>query len=68
MAIRSRCPATKLPAVGARVMDLQDPSAKMSKSAAGSGHAVALPFRSARADLEDDYGVRYDGFESGGGV
>jgi tryptophanyl-tRNA synthetase len=35
-------PATKLPAVGARVMGLDDPTAKMSKSAAGSGHAVAL--------------------------
>jgi tryptophanyl-tRNA synthetase len=35
-------PETKLPAVGARVMGLDDPTAKMSKSAAGSGHAVAL--------------------------
>jgi tryptophanyl-tRNA synthetase len=35
-------PATRLPAVGARVMGLDDPTAKMSKSAAGSGHAVAL--------------------------
>jgi tryptophanyl-tRNA synthetase len=35
-------PATKLPAVGARIMGLDDPTAKMSKSAAGSGHAVAL--------------------------
>jgi tryptophanyl-tRNA synthetase len=35
-------PATKLPAVGARVMGLDDPTAKMSKSAPGSGHAVAL--------------------------
>jgi len=35
-------PATKLPAVGARVMGFDDPTAKMSKSAAGSGHAVAL--------------------------
>src|SRR5579863_9462539 len=35
-------PATHLPAVGARVMGLDDPTAKMSKSAAGSGHAVAL--------------------------
>ena len=35
-------PATKLPAVGARVMGLDDPTTKMSKSAAGSGHAVAL--------------------------
>jgi tryptophanyl-tRNA synthetase len=35
-------PATKLPAVGARIMGLDDPTAKMSKSAAGTGHAVAL--------------------------
>jgi len=31
-----------LPAVGARVMGLDDPTAKMSKSAKGAGHAVAL--------------------------
>jgi tryptophanyl-tRNA synthetase len=35
-------PETRLPAVGARVMGLDDPTAKMSKSAAGSGHAVAM--------------------------
>jgi tryptophanyl-tRNA synthetase len=35
-------PATKLPAVGARIMGFDDPTAKMSKSAQGSGHAVAL--------------------------
>ena len=35
-------PATRLPAVGARIMGLDDPTAKMSKSAPGSGHAVAL--------------------------
>jgi tryptophanyl-tRNA synthetase len=35
-------PATSLPLVGARVMGLDDPEKKMSKSAAGSGHAVAL--------------------------
>jgi tryptophanyl-tRNA synthetase len=35
-------PATHLPVVGARVMGLDDPTQKMSKSAAGSGHAVAL--------------------------
>ena len=35
-------PATHLPAAGARVMGLDDPEKKMSKSAAGSGHAVAL--------------------------
>jgi tryptophanyl-tRNA synthetase len=35
-------PATSLPAVGARVMGLDDPTQKMSKSAPGSGHAIAL--------------------------
>jgi len=35
-------PATKLPAVGARIRGLDDPTTKMSKSAAGAGHAVAL--------------------------
>jgi len=35
-------PETKLPAVGARVMGLDDPLKKMSKSEPGSGHAVAL--------------------------
>ncbi len=35
-------PATHLPAVGARIMGLDDPDKKMSKSATGSGHAIAL--------------------------
>lgn len=35
-------PATHLPTVGARVMGLDDPEKKMSKSATGSMHAVAL--------------------------
>jgi tryptophanyl-tRNA synthetase len=35
-------PRTSLPAVGARIMGLDDPTAKMSKSAVGSGHAVGL--------------------------
>src|SRR3954471_1433915 len=35
-------PATSLPAVGARIMGLDDPTQKMSKSAPGSGHAIAL--------------------------
>jgi tryptophanyl-tRNA synthetase len=35
-------PATHLPSVGARVMGLDDPETKMSKSAPGSGHAVSL--------------------------
>ncbi|HUK15552.1 MAG TPA: tryptophan--tRNA ligase [Bryobacteraceae bacterium] len=35
-------PDTSLPAVGARVMGLDDPTQKMSKSAGGANHAVAL--------------------------
>ncbi len=35
-------PETRLPAVGARVMGLDDPTVKMSKSATGSFHAVGL--------------------------
>jgi len=35
-------PGTSLPAVGARVMGLDDPTQKMSKSVASTNHAVAL--------------------------
>lgn len=35
-------PATHLPAVGSRVMGLDEPDKKMSKSATGAGHAVGL--------------------------
>ncbi len=35
-------PQTSLPSVGARIMGLDEPDKKMSKSAPGSGHAVAL--------------------------
>lgn len=35
-------PETKLPTVGARVMGLDEPEKKMSKSAVGSNHAIAL--------------------------
>jgi tryptophanyl-tRNA synthetase len=35
-------PATSLPSVGARVMGLDEPTKKMSKSATGAGHAVLL--------------------------
>ncbi len=35
-------PATQLPLIGARIMGLDDPTQKMSKSAPGSGHAIAL--------------------------
>jgi tryptophanyl-tRNA synthetase len=35
-------PETRLPAVGARIMGLDEPDRKMSKSAAGTGHAIGL--------------------------
>jgi tryptophanyl-tRNA synthetase len=35
-------PATHLPVVGARIMGLDDPEKKMSKSESGGGHAVSL--------------------------
>jgi tryptophanyl-tRNA synthetase len=35
-------PGTSLPTVGARIMALDDPAAKMSKSGSGTNHAVAL--------------------------
>jgi len=35
-------PATSLPTVGARIMGLDDPTKKMSKSTEGSGHAISL--------------------------
>ena len=35
-------PATHLPTIGARIMGLDEPDKKMSKSAPGSGHSVAL--------------------------
>jgi tryptophanyl-tRNA synthetase len=35
-------PATSLPAVGARIMGLDDPTQKMSKSVSGSGHAIGM--------------------------
>ncbi|MBW7927027.1 MAG: tryptophan--tRNA ligase [Fimbriimonadaceae bacterium] len=35
-------PETKLPTVGARIMGLDDPTKKMSKSETGAGHAIGL--------------------------
>lgn len=35
-------PETRLPTVGARIMGLDDPGVKMSKSATGANHAIAL--------------------------
>ncbi len=37
-----KMPETKLPAVGARVMGLDDPETKMAKSATGANHAIFL--------------------------
>jgi len=37
-----KMPATHLPTVGARIMGLDDPEKKMSKSETGGGHAVSL--------------------------
>lgn len=45
-----RIPEPVIPAAGARVMGLDDPTAKMSKSATGAGHAVRL--------LDDDDTIR----------
>ncbi len=60
-------PETKLPAVGARVMGLDDPTQKMSKSTPGYGHAVGLldpPSRIkktiARAVTDSKSGVDFD--------
>ena len=58
-------PETSLPAVGARVMGLDDPEKKMSKSAPGSGHAIALLDR-AGVDSQKDYAGDH-GFQPGGG-
>jgi tryptophanyl-tRNA synthetase len=35
-------PQTNMPAVGARIMGLDEPDKKMSKSATGAGHAIAM--------------------------
>ena len=35
-------PETRLPSVGARIMGLDDPESKMSKSVANAGHAISL--------------------------
>jgi tryptophanyl-tRNA synthetase len=52
-------PGTSLPLAGARVMGLDDPTKKMSKSAAGSGHAIGLldaPEVGAKKDYACDHG------------
>src|SRR3981081_3796562 len=62
-----RVPSTSLPTVGARVMGLDDPTIKMSKSAPGSGAAVAPPDPPAiirkkilRATTDSKPGVDFD--------
>jgi tryptophanyl-tRNA synthetase len=66
-------PATRLPAVGARVMGLDEPDKKMSKSVVGSGHAVSLldppdviRKKILRATTDSKPGVDFD--ELGAGV
>lgn len=65
-------PKTHLPAFGARIMGLDDPTVKMSKSAAGSGHAVALLDSPAkirktimRATTDSKPGVDYEDMGAG---
>ncbi|HTA69305.1 MAG TPA: tryptophan--tRNA ligase [Bryobacteraceae bacterium] len=65
-------PATHLPAVGSRIMGLDDPDAKMSKSATGSGHAIGLldPIdqirkKIMRATTDSQPAVNFDGLGSG---
>jgi tryptophanyl-tRNA synthetase len=65
-------PATHLPTVGARVMGLDEPDKKMSKSATGSGHAVALldPIdqvrkKIMRATTDSQPAVNFDGLGAG---
>jgi tryptophanyl-tRNA synthetase len=60
-------PATQLPMVGARIMGLDEPDKKMSKSAKGAGHAVGLLEPPAqirkkimRATTDSQPGVNFD--------
>jgi len=60
-------PATHLPTVGARIMGLDDPEKKMSKSETGGGHAVSLLDPPAvirkkilRATTDSNPGVEFD--------
>jgi tryptophanyl-tRNA synthetase len=66
-------PATHLPTVGARVMGLDDPEKKMSKSEPGAGHAISLLDEPAvirkkimRATTDSKPGVDFD--DPGAGV
>jgi tryptophanyl-tRNA synthetase len=65
-------PATHLPAVGARIMGLDDPSQKMSKSATGAGHAIGLldepkiiQKKIARATTDSEPAVNVEGMGAG---
>jgi tryptophanyl-tRNA synthetase len=65
-------PATHLPTVGARIMGLDDPEKKMSKSETGGGHAVSLLDSPAtirkkilRATTDSNSGVDYEAMGPG---
>src|ERR1700688_1916400 len=65
-------PATHLPTVGARIMGLDDPEKKMSKSETGGGHAVSLLDPPAvirkkilRATTDSNPGVDYENMGPG---
>jgi tryptophanyl-tRNA synthetase len=60
-------PETRLPAVGARIMGLDDPGKKMSKSEPGAGHAIrlldppdAIRKKIMRATTDSQPGVDFD--------
>ena len=68
-------PATHLPTVGARVMGLDDPEKKMSKSEPGAGHAiglldepVAIRKKIMRATTDSKPAVDFDAADLGAGV
>ncbi len=68
-------PATHLPTVGARVMGLDDPEKKMSKSEPGAGHAIGLLDEPAvirkkimRATTDSAPAVDFDATDLGAGV
>jgi tryptophanyl-tRNA synthetase len=65
-------PATRLPTVGARIMGLDDPEKKMSKSTPGSGHAInlldppdAIAKKIMRATTDSNPGVDIENMGSG---
>jgi tryptophanyl-tRNA synthetase len=65
-------PATHLPTVGARIMGLDDPEKKMSKSEAAAGHAInlldppeAIRKKIMRATTDSNPAVNFDALGSG---